>query len=105
TWSRRGLPTEPSAWFTRVATDGLRSERVASEYGHDLSLLESRSVRLDDGVEDWLSLLFACADERLVPRVRLVLCRKRLAELTTLETDERGATRLQTVQQALYLQF
>lgn len=88
TWARRGVPDEPAAWLTRVASnyllDLLRRGRTAQGHAEAQSDAEPLT-RLDEEGDDILVLLFACADERLAPRTRLVLCLKLLCGFSTTE--------------------
>lgn len=89
TWPRQGVPDEPAAWLTRVATnrliDRLRREQRAERLSM-ADLDEPISPRAD---EDILAMLFACADEQLAPRARLVLCLKLLCGFSTHEIASR----------------
>lgn len=103
TWTRRGLPENPAAWLTRVATnhllDQVRRAKTASD--HAGLAAEPLSHDLHDADEDSLVLLFACADERLAPRARLVLCLKLLSGFSTDEIAARLFMQPATVQKTL----
>lgn len=101
TWARRGLPDNPAAWLTRVATHQVidRLRKLGREVDADLDRLEAVSgaegpspVADTPDVADEIALLFACADEALPERTRLVLCLKLVCGFSTHEI----ATRLFT---------
>jgi len=116
-WPRRGVPDAPAAWLTQVAKnrliDRLRLEQREAPLDVDD---DDDAAAADGGVlapaashDDLLTLLFACADDRLAPRARLVLCLKLVCGFSTEEiavrlfmtsanvqkTLERGRQRLQ----------
>ncbi|MBX2811082.1 MAG: sigma-70 family RNA polymerase sigma factor [Myxococcales bacterium] len=78
-WPRRGVPDVPAAWLRQVARNRLidRTRQLRSEALLDLGEESRRDgeVRSSEG-EDLLTLLFACANNRLMPRARLILCLK-----------------------------
>jgi len=90
-WAKRGIPENPAAWLTRVATndllDRIRRQQTAAQFESDLP--PAASSQLHDADEDGLVLLFACADESLSPRARLILCLKLLSGFSTGEIAER----------------
>lgn len=94
TWSRRGVPEAPAAWLTRVATnrllDQLRAQQRSPSDEFTDTLAAPGPAAGQDAGEDTLVMLFACADPRLAPRARLVLCLKLLCGFST----EEIATRL-----------
>ncbi|MBS2017725.1 MAG: sigma-70 family RNA polymerase sigma factor [Deltaproteobacteria bacterium] len=108
TWSRRGVPENPAAWLTRVATHQVidRLRRAGREVE-----LDDREVASDDGVSrpcvdalgvpDEIALLFACADETLPERARLVLCLKLVCGFSTREIATRLFTSDANVQKML----
>ncbi len=118
-WARRGVPDAPEAWLNRVAhnrlLDQLRHQGVVSRTASEVKFVEE--ARATDSSppalpgeisDDELRLLFACADDRLAPRARLVLCLKLLcgfatheiavrlfmSEVNVQKTLERGRARL-----------
>lgn len=97
TWGTRGLPDNPSAWLTRVATnqvlDGLRHDGTVARAapvlaaGEDAPPPDARLAgELDD---DLLRMLFACADPELPARARLVLALKLVCGFGTAEIGAR----------------
>jgi RNA polymerase sigma-70 factor (ECF subfamily) len=108
-WTRSGIPDNPSAWLTRVASncvlDALRSREgsLAAEE-KDTRPAEQLSVPPEvpaPGPRDELRLLFACADESLPERARLVLCMKLVSGFSTREIAARLFTSEANVQKLL----
>src|SRR5690606_14746396 len=96
-WTRDGLPENPSAWLTRVAhnelVDQLRRQQTAAALAHKLE--ESPSIQpeavsfrseLDD---DLLRMLFVCCDHQLADKTQLVLALKLLCGFSTKEIATR----------------
>jgi RNA polymerase sigma factor (sigma-70 family) len=99
TWSRDGIPENPSAWFTRVTKNKILDE---------LRRARARDVSLDDEAhhpseppdggsagyageifDDELRMLFICCDPELPPRMQLVLALKLLCAFSTREIAAR----------------
>lgn len=102
TWARDGVPREPAAWLTRVAShrllDDLRHLRRApfdltgDAEGAALSV-PATATALDERpggpLDDDLRLLFALAHEAVPDRTRLVLCLKLVCGFSTREIARR----------------
>lgn len=95
TWSMGGVPTNPSAWITRVAMnlarDAMRHERMALSkepaiLTHlDQSLSPSRGVDETEHAirDDALRLMFVCCHPLLTPDAQAVLALKVLCGFST----------------------
>ncbi|TPV93738.1 MAG: sigma-70 family RNA polymerase sigma factor [Myxococcales bacterium FL481] len=108
-WPRQGRPDRPGAWLTRVAVNRLVDRLRKARHADRLEANDLDEPATPGATEDMLVMLFACADERLAPRARLILCLKLLCGFSTREiaarlfmtsanvqkTLERGRHRLQ----------
>jgi RNA polymerase sigma-70 factor (ECF subfamily) len=97
TWSRRGIPDNPSAWLTRVArnqvVDQLRraatAERAAEQYDVEEALLPAAVAFVGEIEDDELRMLFVCCDDQLSAQAQVVLSLKLLCGFSTREIAAR----------------
>ena len=92
-WPREGLPTNPQAWLTKVASrrmvDHIRSESARRRHESEVALdvaLATVSREIDEPQEDdTLILLFMCCHPSLTPASAIALTLRAVGGLTTLQ--------------------
>jgi len=93
-WQRDGLPSNPQAWLTKVASrrmvDHIRAESARRRYESEMVLdaaLESASTDIDASPkeDDTLILLFMCCHPSLTPASAIALTLRAVGGLTTLQ--------------------
>jgi RNA polymerase sigma factor (sigma-70 family) len=96
-WPADGLPDQPRAWLTTVAsrrlTDALRADsarrrredRVGTERPPDAELAPEPDRTLAGGTDDTLALLFLCCDPALSATSQMALTLRAVGGLTTAE--------------------
>ena len=97
TWSRRGVPENPSAWLTRVAqnqiVDQLRRDGTVDRATERHEIGEAApppAVAFVSEIEDdELRMLFVCCDDKLSMQAQLVLALKLLGGFGTREIAAR----------------
>ena len=98
-WSRRGIPDNPSAWLTRAANnqvidqlrrDGSASRAMDSASASEPPLAPPPAAAFAGEIEDpELNMLFVCCDDQLPPKTQLVLSLKLLCGFNTREIAAR----------------
>lgn len=93
-WPRDGLPENPRAWLTRVAsrrmTDQIRSESARRRRETELALdpaltQESIGIEIGPQEDDTLILLFMCCHPALTPTSAIAMTLRAVGGLTTAE--------------------
>lgn len=93
-WQRDGLPSNPQAWLTKVASrrmvDHIRGESARRRRESEMVLdaaLASRSTEIDTSPQedDTLILLFMCCHPSLTPASAIALTLRAVGGLTTLQ--------------------
>ena len=90
-WPRQGVPESPPAWLTQVAKNRLIDKVRKKKCETSLDEIEEANVDVVfiTNQDDLLTLLFACSDDQLIPRARLVLCLKLVCGFSTQEIATR----------------
>jgi RNA polymerase sigma-70 factor (ECF subfamily) len=99
-WTKGGLPQDPSAWLSRVAQNSLlgelrrrgRRDRLIQQHGHETADAEPEAPTAflpGDVRDDLLRMLFVCCDDAIPVESQLVLALKTLCGFDVREIAER----------------